>query len=73
MTSSGAIILILFCTHNLEATFCALSRKKYSTTHFYIIILHYGDGLSHMLLSEKYFKKVKKKIYRKKIVLRKEV
>lgn len=73
MTSSGAIILILFCTHNLEATFCALSRKKYSTTHFYIIILHYGDGLSHMLLSEKYFKKVKKKIYRKKIVLGKEV
>ena len=73
MASSGALILILFCTHSLEVPFSALSRKKYSTTHFYIIFLHYGDGLSHMLLCKKYFRKVKKKLCRKKIVLGKEV
>lgn len=71
MVSSGYLILNLICIPNIAASFSTLSRKNIlkHISHNYST---YGDGLSHMLLSRKSFRKAKKKLCKNIIFFLKE-
>lgn len=68
----GLFIPILICITYLAAISVIYVGKNILKHIFYIIILHYGNGLPPKLLSRKSFRKVKKKLC-KKIFLKEDI